>query len=90
MSSGQLGSSLLIKHPDESLLVLIDDLHDVRMTLTEAEQQRLEEERVVKNLVSQELELLDVTEEVQRLVAGAIGSLHCWRKDLRDILILKV
>ena len=65
VSAGQLGSSLLIQHPDEGLLVLVDDLHDPRMTLTEAEQQGLEQERVVKDLVSQELELLDVTEEVQ-------------------------
>ena len=90
MSAGQLGPSLLIQHPDEGLLVLVDDLHDPRMTLTEAEQQGLEQERVVKDLVSQELELLAVTEEVQRLVVGAVGSLRCWSHDLRDFLILKV
>ena len=46
MSAGQLGPSLLIQHPDEGLLVLVDDLHDPRMTLTEAEQQGLEQEWV--------------------------------------------
>ena len=64
VSAGQLGASLLIQHPDEGLLVLIDDLHDPGMTLAEAQQQWLQQERVVKDLVSQELELLNVSEEV--------------------------
>ena len=64
MSPGELGPGLLIQHPDEGLLVLVDELHDAGVGLAEAEQQGLQQERVVEDLVSQELELLTVTEEV--------------------------
>ena len=64
MSPGELGPGLLIQHPDEGLLVLVDELHDAGVRLAEAEQQGLQQERVVEDLVSQELELLTVTEEV--------------------------
>ena len=67
MSSMHLSSSLFIEHADEDIFVLVDLLHDVGVALTEADEERLEEAGVVEDLVTQELELLYITEEGQRV-----------------------
>ena len=70
MSSMELGACLFIQHADEDLLVLVDALHEIRMGLAKADQKRLEDAGVLKDLVSQELELLYVSEEGQGIVLG--------------------
>ena len=65
MSSMHFGSSLFIKHADEDVFVLVDFLHDVGVALAEADEEGLEKVWVVEDLVTQELELLYITEEGQ-------------------------
>ena len=68
MSPGKLCSGLFIQHTDKDVFVLVDGLHDLRMGLTEADQEGLEEVGVVEDLVSQELEFINITEESKRIV----------------------
>ena len=63
MTTMSLRPSLLVDHTDEDVLVLVDDLHDIWVTLAEADEERLEEFGIVEDLVTEELELLYVSEE---------------------------
>ena len=72
MSPVQLGPGLLVQHGDEDIFVLVDDLHQVGVRLTEADEEGLEDAWVMQHLESQELELLDIPEEGQ----GIVDS-HC-------------
>ena len=67
MSSMHFGPSLFIEHADEDVFVLVDFLHDVGVALAEADEEGLEKVWVVEDLVTQELELLYITEEGQRV-----------------------
>ena len=73
MSSMHFGPSLFIKHADEDVFVLVDFLHDVGVALAEADEEGLEKVWVVEDLVTQELELLYITEEGQGV--GPTGRL---------------
>ena len=68
MSPGELCSGLFIQHTDKDVFVLVDGLHYLRMGLTEADQEGLEEVGVVEDLVSQELEFINITKECKRIV----------------------
>ena len=67
MSSMRSRPSLLVDHADEDVFVLVDHLHDVRVTLPEGDEERLQQSGVVKDLVAEELELLYVSQERQRV-----------------------
>ena len=74
MFAMELGSCLLIEHPDKHFFVFIDGLHDSGVGLTEADQEGLEKGGVVEDLVAEELKLLNIAEKVQRLaLIGGCG-----------------
>ena len=80
MSSLHFSPGLFVEHADEDVFVLVDRLHDVGVALTEADEEGLEKVGVVEDLVAQELELLYITEEGQRVgdtgwfAGGGAGS----------------
>ena len=67
MSSVHFSPGLFVEHADEDVFVLVDLLHDVRVALSEADEEGLEKVGVVEDLVTQELELFYITKEGQRV-----------------------
>ena len=63
MSAPKFCSSLFMEHADKCFFIFVDDLHDIRMRLPEAEEERLEEVGLLEDPVAEKLEFFAFTEE---------------------------